>query len=463
MEDLDPNDPNYKHHKIVRKIQAAYNTLPSGWRKNPNVGTKTGEAPYVHDDGRTSWKNPNSDQIKAMLDVAMKEEEKELEHVVDSSHHSSNNSNNAVEMKEDSTSSNSTAPNQRLLKKYRLMFKRGVPLQAVKQSAHIVDRLDLEDVDILGDPNQVSSSESRNEGDVPVVKTINRPNTKENKLSSTSTGTQNTTSSRQNNFQERQNNALIKKYKRMMKAGVPIEGIKTAARREICTADVDFLEPILTSTIQDESKSNEAIDSPSEQFFKPLPDSDRVEFNLNNVNMQGASLGRLIQKMILTVNKGRVGMRNASSRESILTASVNDLYNALGALRGVQVARDMFNVTCAEKVRKMHESEIKAKRKPFLELIGNLGVSSPTHAQEEVDIKGLDELIQYIELKFEKELKEIHDMIDVGMYDFNSLTEIYKPGSRVVAKSVFASGVDMICEVSWNRLIQGIHVTYEKS
>ena len=98
----------------------------------------------------------------------------------------------------------------------------------------------------------------------------------------------------------------------------------------------------------------------------------------------------------------------------------------------------------------MNESEIKSKRKPFLELIRNIGHCSPARLQEEVDIKGLDDLIQFIEQKFEKELTEIQETTNVGMHDFNSLTEIYKPGSHVLAKNVFASGVDMICEVSWN-------------
>jgi hypothetical protein len=32
---------------------------------------------------------------------------------------------------------------------------------------------------------------------------------------------------------------------------------------------------------------------------------------------------------------------------------------------------------------------------------------------------------------------------------------VYRPGTRVVAKNAFAGGVDMMCEVVWNRYEQG--------
>lgn len=49
MEDVNPSDPNYKHHKLLLRIQNAYSALPCGWSKNPNVGEKSNEAPYIHE------------------------------------------------------------------------------------------------------------------------------------------------------------------------------------------------------------------------------------------------------------------------------------------------------------------------------------------------------------------------------------------------------------------------------
>eukprot|EP00551_Chaetoceros_affinis_P015666 CAMPEP_0203713174 /NCGR_PEP_ID=MMETSP0091-20130426/70421_1 /ASSEMBLY_ACC=CAM_ASM_001089 /TAXON_ID=426623 /ORGANISM="Chaetoceros affinis, Strain CCMP159" /LENGTH=454 /DNA_ID=CAMNT_0050591181 /DNA_START=97 /DNA_END=1463 /DNA_ORIENTATION=+ len=162
--------------------------------------------------------------------------------------------------------------------------------------------------------------------------------------------------------------------------------------------------------------------------------------------------------MILTVNKAKSTFGNNTVRggKSIVTASTKDLYNALGAFEGVQFARDRYNSTCGEKYHTMTEGEIKSKRKPFLELVHNLGVRrDPIQQQEKVDVKGLDELVLYIKEQFHDELEEIKNTINVGMYDFKSLAHIYKPASRVVGKSVFASGVDMICEVVWSRFEEG--------
>merc|ERR1712232_104740 len=68
---------------------------------------------------------------------------------------------------------------------------------------------------------------------------------------------------------------------------------------------------------------------------------------------------------------------------------------------------------------------------------------------------GLDELIEFVKKQNETKLAEINDIFRLGMYEFDSLSGIYAPGSRVMAKSVVASGVDMICEVSWNRFEEG--------
>lgn len=450
IENLDPNDPNYKHHKLLLKIQKAYSKMPPGWSKNPSVGTKTGEAPYIHEDGRQSWKNPNAKEINAMLEAAREEEEKELEILNGSSSKPdghdgmTHDESNGGEMKKPST-----ALNQRILKKYRLMVKRGVPVAAVLQKALLIDHVNLNEADLLSDSSQESSSNKSKNCNVSVVKDIKSKSTSED---ATTNPVTTAPTNKEQEFQERQKNALIKKYQKMFKTGVPIENIKSMAIREMRSDDVDFLVPLLVPKTNGKDAETEEIDS---SCFNPVSGSDKVEFALSKSNKEINHLARLVQKMVLTVNKGRLGIRNELGSDAILTTSLKDLYNALGAFRGVQVARDTYNATCGENCKDMNESEFKAKRKPFLELIRNLGLRNPTSLHEEVDIKGLDKLIQHIEHRFKLDLKGIKETIDVGMYDFNSLTEIYKPGSRVVAKSVFASGVDMIFEVSWSRFEEG--------
>merc|ERR1712226_963745 len=108
-----------------------------------------------------------------------------------------------------------------------------------------------------------------------------------------------------NNFQECQKNDLIKKYQRMFKSGVPIENIKSMAIREMRTDDADFLVPLLIpKTDNKDAEKEETESSPFyEQYFKPLSGSDELEFTFSNSNNEINHLARLVQKMVLTVNK----------------------------------------------------------------------------------------------------------------------------------------------------------------
>eukprot|EP00551_Chaetoceros_affinis_P006575 CAMPEP_0203666356 /NCGR_PEP_ID=MMETSP0090-20130426/3396_1 /ASSEMBLY_ACC=CAM_ASM_001088 /TAXON_ID=426623 /ORGANISM="Chaetoceros affinis, Strain CCMP159" /LENGTH=926 /DNA_ID=CAMNT_0050530207 /DNA_START=126 /DNA_END=2906 /DNA_ORIENTATION=- len=448
MDPSDPNyDPNYKHHRLVAKIQRFLHTMPPGWKQNPKVGTKSGEAPYVHEDGRVSWKNPNADQINAILEAAREEEEKELQ-----LQDLSNEEKASDEVQVQAT----TARNRRFLKKYRLMVKRGVPMEAVKQQARLVDGIDVDESDLLLAEMPKKSSDKGDSGSGSIGQKEQRkkglPNQK-----------------------------LLKKYRLMVKSGVPIEAVKQQARlidrvdveesdllddssnkehgKDASAEDIDSALIVKEST--DSSTSGKKVESNSSyEFFNPIEGHGQVEFVMNSkfVEKEESYLARLVQKMILTVNKAKSTFGNNTVRggKSIVTASTKDLYNALGAFEGVQFARDRYNSTCGEKYHTMTEGEIKSKRKPFLELVHNLGVRrDPIQQQEKVDVKGLDELVLYIKEQFHDELEEIKNTINVGMYDFKSLAHIYKLASRVVGKSVFASGVDMICEVVWSRFEEG--------
>mmetsp|Transcript_19255 Transcript_19255/g.28223 ORF Transcript_19255/g.28223 Transcript_19255/m.28223 type:complete len:868 (-) Transcript_19255:164-2767(-) len=383
--------PNYKHIRILKKMQKA--TMPAGWKKNPDFGTKPGVAPFVHDNGDISWKNPASEEIHAIISG---EEEKER-------------FSTTTDDNEDKKRSLSEHAQRRFLKKYRMMLKSGVPLKAVEQAA----RRDGVDPAFLSNPD------FREQGKKIVLSPL----------------------------QEKEEE-YVQKYKQMAKMKVPITTIKSMAKRELGRDNVDDILTDLTSAAVE--KKNATSEKENAVLFKPCNDGKEVKFTLGTIGKE-SHLALLVRKMVLTVKRGRYSMKEGTS---VLLVDVKDLYNALGALRGVQVARDAYNSTCNNKVE-MSQSEVRSKRKPYLELRSSLGIRSPTRHEATVDINGLDQLVAYIEEHFKANLKVINDAMSVGMYYFDSLSEVYKPGTRVVAKNVFASGVDMICEVSWNRYEQG--------
>jgi hypothetical protein len=68
-------------------------------------------------------------------------------------------------------------------------------------------------------------------------------------------------------------------------------------------------------------------------------------------------------------------------------------------------------------------------------------------------VEGLDALVSYIEDRYSEEIRESLALLrEDKLYDFDSLSSLYVPGSRVVAKNISSGGVDMICRVSWNRI-----------
>lgn len=426
LEELRSGDPNFHSKEIFEKLSKL--KLPPGWKRNPAKSP-----PYIHEDGRISWKNPALEQIMAI--AAQNEPKTDLsEHMQGS-----------------------------LMKKYRRMKSCGIPANAIRNTAR-VDGMDPDAV-LLGlsieDPSPM-------EGDKPAANagTLDALEQRylhkyERMLKSGVPAHGVATTIRMDGYEssllidekercvlenpkfERlpQNAArkahLDQKYKNMAKAGVPAKAIKSVMTRE---GNVD--ESLLAS-LEDQ------VDDETPRYFSPSPDG--VVFPLDAVGKE-SHLSLLVRKMALTVKRNKSSIHQG--KKKILIVEGKDLYDALGGLRGVQVARDLYNRTCKPTL-KMSEQEICSKRKPLLELWNSLGIRTPTRPNDTVDIAGLDELVTFIEESNEKELGAIQECVKVGMYDFDSLGELYKPGTRVVAKHVFASGVDMICEVAWNRYEQG--------
>jgi hypothetical protein len=234
--------------------------------------------------------------------------------------------------------------------------------------------------------------------------------------------------------------AKLIKLRSMLKRGVPMEAVEAHA---VC----EGIDPALV-------KSDEmpviAVDADSsendtELFRFKITDKgeSQVQF-LANGNSKGTDIATLVRRMVQSVqNRGY-----NPAEGSLLSVDMNTMYNALGIFRGVQYARDEY-ISTVSMNHGLSKQEIRGKRKPFLEHLRTLGIRPPSSGT--ADIEGLDELIVLIEARNKEKIQAAYAMVNYGMYDFDCLAELYKPGSSVVAKNVFSSGVDSSCKVTWCR------------
>ena len=143
----------YDAEALMKKVQEMYEVMPQGWTKN-----KSGNgAPFVHEDGRESWKHPGRDEInKYIQDIT----------------------GGATEVKEDQKT---------LVKRYRMMLSSGVPVAAVEQRAK------LEGVDPAIIPSLLVDSQEKEKPKRP------------------------------------HREGATKKFRMMLKAGIPLKAVKQAA------------------------------------------------------------------------------------------------------------------------------------------------------------------------------------------------------------------------------------------
>ena len=250
----------------------------------------------------------------------------------------------------------------------------------------------------------------------------------------------------------------------MIEVGIPLAAVKQ-------TAKMDGVDPALLDNV-----CRAGMPSPAVQNNDEESSSDKKKYcqdfffatgNKNNhVEFVAGDLAKLVTKMVQTVasrgggKKSIIGGGGSDGRSSSsckqLTVDTIELYNALGAFCGVQHARDLYNSTAmGQQHSDSNNIEARSKRKPFLEILSNLGIRPPKNWNEMADIAGLNDLVNFVKDKYKDELDTVDSNLQAGMYDFDSLAQVYRPGSRVLAKNAFAGGVDMICEVAWNRYEQG--------
>ena len=347
--------------------------------------------------------------------------------------------------------------------KFLIMKKRGVPKDAILQSAKIQghDLSKLEPWLDKADERAQSSAESKADDD--------------------------------NSYSGRSKYAS---YVKMREKGISIAFVlETAKSQLVASSEIAELEKILANVTP--SKSTSAVVAGFEgttaprrfnKWFTPIQDekkkkntdededddedTEKVAFHSERTSY----LASLVRRMAHTVDKRR--RKKGSIRgttpegDDDLVVTSKTLFQALGSFKGVQIARDNYNETllAIRNTNKKYPDSgwIRAKRQSFREIAKSIGVKLPSttsnlpnnDATQMATIEGLDDLVKYIENRYSEEIQESLSLLrDDKLYDFDSLSTLYVPGSRVVAKNICSGGVDMICKVAWNRIKSGRTIT----
>lgn len=251
---------------------------------------------------------------------------------------------------------------------------------------------------------------------------------------------------------------FLEKYQRMLRNRIPLKGVQCQAFVDGQWTPEELLEAL------DEDVLAEIRGIP--EFYQPRPAElavagrkrsrpveictaavFEVQENGNIISLPSESpLAALLRRLIPGL---------ATKREEKLTVETLTLYHAMGALKGVQIARNDYNSAVQSSAS---VAERKLKSQAFAEMARaiQLHLPPPTNEfQPDINISGLDMLVTHIQKVYKSEIEEIRAMVDEGWYDFESLASLFEPGSRVVAKNVGGGGVDMICRVAWNKYEQG--------
>jgi len=187
-EDMDPDDINHVHSINYDEMANLINKLPPGWiRLAPDDMAEGNQSrpPYLHEPtGETSWKNPNLRRIMNIVDEG----------------HQTQLSKRKEEGGYD--------PKQ--VKKLRLMLQAGAPLGAVEQRAKM-EGIDMSHV--LSPSSSEEEAKKKDDARMVVSDTEEDATSAEKKKADIP-------------------ETLVKKYKRMWKAGTPLGAVQQLAGRE---------------------------------------------------------------------------------------------------------------------------------------------------------------------------------------------------------------------------------------
>lgn len=256
------------------------------------------------------------------------------------------------------------------------------------------------------------------------------------------------------------NSKEVKKLRAMIRAGLPMGAVEQRAR----------LEGVDMALVLSEEKKEEDGVAPGKNdgdeagdpslpwgecaLIEPSAGGPHFTVQEGNVcfpssrgGVKAHPLTDLVRKMAQTVQKTSHFGVGASRGEMVVDGPT--LFHVLGALRGVQFARDEYNSTVGAGMRK---ELVNAKRHGFAEMASSIGMTLPDGASQ-VDIEGLDELIRHVQTANIDQLERGRSLMKDGYYNFDSIHTLYAPGSFVVAKHAGGGGVDCVCQVVWHRYV----------
>ena len=434
-------------------------SLPEGWIRRDPKDISPHQPPYLHEPtGEVSWKNPNASKI---MRIVNDKDEKVAKH------------------KRNNDADNS----YKAVKKLKLMLKAGAPLGAVEQKA----KMDGVDMSLVLSSNEEDVRAIENQTSIPeiLVKKYKRmlkaglPMDRIQQLASIETNASpeqieaivsaapsvaatGITEKLEQTAQQRR----MGKFLRMQKAGIPTVAILNAARLQ--NFDVDEVAAALDDSEkggdtsppeageenkENDGKVNDGIvkDVPDVKYFTLL-EGNKIAFP----SARGYYLTDLLRKMAHSIAKtSRFHQDHLRSVPNEMIVDGLTLFHALGALKGVQFARDEFNSTVGNCGAGMSDELAFSKRHAFAEMARSIGMVIPDSVNEVVDINGLDELVGYCETVNKDELSRAKALLEDGYYDFDSLHEMYRPGSFVLAKNSGGGGIDSVCQVLWGKYTQG--------
>lgn len=474
-EDMDPDDPNYIHGMHYDQVHELINSLPSGWIRLDPSDLEPGQPPYLHEPtGKTSYRSPNFDKVMDLANAT--HEEGKRKHVGSNEGYAKKVKKlrlmlqagaplGAVEQKaklegidisvvlspksggdgaeqasvtDDEGELSSIAIPVTLEKKYKRMFKAGVPLDRIQQ---------LAGVETSASPEKVAS----------LLRDCKGKEKEETESNAESVGSENN---------DAVADSRMIKFVRMQKAGIPVVAIQNSARLQ--GYDVDELNVALgikvESAITKKDEESENVKASTKEigiavaeqcktdpsYFTPLSGKGQVAFRLTH-NESTSPLTELVRKMSQTVEK-TVRFDGVTGAAGQMIVSEATLYNALGALKGVQFALDEYNSTIGMKGDGFGIELAHSKRHGFAEMARSIGM---VNDNESATIEGLDELIVHIEHVNKHELERGYSLLKDGFYDFDSLHCLYPPGSFVIAKHAGGGGIDCFAQVIWSHYNQG--------
>ena len=172
-EGMDPDNINYVHSVNYDEMHDLLHKLPPGWKRIDASELSPNQPPYVHEpSGQTSWRNPNFDKVMSVADK----------------YHQQQGKRNVAD----------TDASSKQVKKLRLMLQAGAPLGAVEQKA----RLDGIDMALV-----LSPSEEKKEDSNDAKAAVNDIDEEKEAVVAIP-------------------EILVKKYKRMIKCGVPMDRVQ---------------------------------------------------------------------------------------------------------------------------------------------------------------------------------------------------------------------------------------------